>query len=150
PDFLICRSEREIGSDLKSKIGLFCSVRPENVIAATDSKSIYEVPLVLLNENFDAKVAERLGLEGSEPDMEGWRKMVHTLKNPEREISIGVVGKYVDLKESYKSQHEALIHGGIANNAKLNIVYIDSETLTDRNVNEALKDVDGILVSSGF
>jgi CTP synthase len=150
PDFLICRSEREIGSDLKSKIGLFCSVRPENVIAATDSKSIYEVPLVLLNEEFDAKVAERLQLDGTAPEMDGWRKMVQTLKNPEREISIGVVGKYVDLRESYKSQHEALIHGGIANNAKLNIVYIDSETLTDRNVNEALKDVDGILVSSGF
>lgn len=150
PDFLICRSEREIGADLKSKIGLFCSVRPGNVIAATDSKSIYEVPLVLLNEGFDAKVAERLGLGVEGPDMEGWRRMIQTLKTPEREIAIGIVGKYVDLKESYKSLHEAIIHGGIANNAKVNVVYIDSETLTDRNVGEALKNVDGVLVPGGF
>jgi CTP synthase len=150
PDFLICRSEREIGADLKSKIGLFCSVRPENVIAATDSKSIYEVPLVLLEENFDAKVVERLHLEAEKPDMNGWRKMVETLKTPEREIVIGIVGKYVDLKESYKSLHEALVHGGIANSAKVNIVYIDSETLNDKNVAEALKNVDGVLVPGGF
>ena len=150
PDFLICRSEREIGADLKSKIGLFCSVRPDNVIAAADSKSIYEVPLVLLDEGFDAKVCERLGIETEIPEMEGWRKMVQTLKTPEREISIGIVGKYVDLKESYKSLHEAIVHGGIANNAKVNVVYIDSETLTDRNVSEALKNVDGVLVPGGF
>jgi CTP synthase len=151
PDFLVCRSEREIGKDLKSKIGLFCSVRPECVIAATDSKSIYEVPLVLLEEGLDAKVVERLHLDAAEqPDMSGWRKMIETLHTPERELSIGIVGKYVDLKESYKSLHEALVHGGIANNAKVNIVYIDSETLTDKNVAEALKNVDGILVPGGF
>lgn len=150
PDFLICRSEREISSEMKSKIGLFCSVRPGNVIAATDSKSIYEVPLVLLNEGLDEKVCARLGLQTETPEMEGWRKMVQTLKSPEREISIGIVGKYVDLKESYKSLHEAIIHGGIANNAKVNVVYIDSETLTDRNVSEALRDVDAVLVPGGF
>jgi CTP synthase len=150
PDFLICRSEREIGPELKSKIGLFCSVRPENVIAATDSKSIYEVPLVLLEENFDAKVVERLRLDADAPDMNGWRKMVETLKTPAREISIGVVGKYVDLRESYKSLHEAIVHGGIANAAKVNVVYIDSEILNDRNVAEALKNVDGVLVPGGF
>ena len=150
PDFLICRSEREIGTELKSKIGLFCSVRPGNVIAATDSKSIYEVPLVLLGEGFDAKVVERLGLGSEQPNMEGWRRMIQTLKTPQREISIGIVGKYVDLKESYKSLHEAIIHGGIANNAKVNVVYIDSETLSDRNVSHALKNVEGILVPGGF
>lgn len=150
PDFLICRSEKEIDSGLKSKIGLFCSVRPENVIAAQDSKTIYEVPLVLHSEGFDEKVVERLGLDASEPAIEGWEQMVHTLKTPEREISIGIVGKYVDLKESYKSLHEALVHGGIANNAKVNIAYIDSEMLNDKNVNEALKNVDGVLVPGGF
>ncbi len=150
PDFLICRSEREIGAELKSKIGLFCSVRPGNVIAAPDSKSIYEVPLVLLNEGFDAKVVARLGLEAERPDMEGWRQMIQTLKTPEHEIAIGIVGKYVELRESYKSLHEAIIHGGIASNAKVNVVYIDSETLTDRNVAEALKDVDGVLVPGAF
>lgn len=150
PDFLVCRSEREISTELKSKIGLFCSVRPENVIAATDSKTIYEVPLVLHSEGLDAKVVERLHLETPEPNMNGWSKMVDTLKAPEREISIGIVGKYVDLKESYKSLHEAMVHGGIANNAKVNVVYIDSETLTDKNVAEALNSVDGILVPGGF
>jgi CTP synthase len=129
---------------------LFCSVRPENVIAAQDSKTIYEVPLVLHSEGFDEKVAERLNLESSEPMIQGWSKMVETLKTPAREISIGIVGKYVDLKESYKSLHEALVHGGIANNAKVNIAYIDSETLNDRNVGEALKNVDGVLVPGGF
>lgn len=150
PDFLVCRSEREISPELKSKIGLFCSVRPENVIAATDSKSIYEVPLVLLDEDLDEKVVHRLGLDTDSPNMDGWRKMVETLKTPERELSIGIVGKYVDLKESYKSLHEAIIHGGIANNAKVNIAYIDSETLNDKNAAEALKNVDGILVPGGF
>jgi CTP synthase len=150
PDFLVCRSEREISPDLKSKIGLFCSVRPENVIAATDSKSIYEVPLVLMNDDFDGKIVRRLGLDTEEPNMDGWRKMIETLKTPARELSIGIVGKYVDLKESYKSLHEAIIHGGIANNAKVNVAYIDSETLTDKNVAEALRNVDGILVPGGF
>lgn len=151
PDFLICRSEREIGADLKSKIGLFCSVRPENVIAASDSKSIYEVPLVLLAENFDAKVVQRLKLDAEQPpNMSGWRKMVETLKTPEREVTIGIVGKYVDLKESYKSLHEAIIHGGIANNSRVNVVYFDSETLLDQNVAEKLRNVDGILVPGGF
>jgi CTP synthase len=150
PDFLICRSEKEIDTGLKSKIGLFCSVRPENVIAAQDSKTIYEVPLVLHSEGFDEKVAERLGLDSGKPMIDGWSKMVETLKTPAREISIGIVGKYVDLKESYKSLHEALVHGGIANNAKVNIAYIDSETLNDRNVLEALKNVDGVLVPGGF
>ena len=150
PDFLICRSEREITPDLKKKIGLFCSVRPENVIAATDSKSIYEVPLGLLNEKFDSKVASRLGFAGEPPRMEDWRRMVQTLMTPKREVSIGIVGKYVDLKESYKSLHEAMIHGGIANQAKVNVAYIDSEKLNDRNVAEALKDVDAVLVPGGF
>lgn len=150
PDFLICRSEREINRDLKNKIGLFCSVRPENVIAAADSKSIYEVPLVLLEENFDAKVVTRLKIETDVPDMSGWRSMIETLKTPSGEISIGIVGKYVDLRESYKSLHEALVHGGIANSCKVNIAYIDSETLSERNVGEALKDVDGVLVPGGF
>ncbi|MGE4131079.1 MAG: CTP synthase [Bdellovibrionales bacterium] len=150
PDFLICRSEREIGPDLKSKIGLFCSVRPENVIAASDSRTIYEVPLVLHSEGFDEKVVNRLNLTTEAPDMSGWESMVEILETPEREISIGVVGKYVDLKESYKSLHEALVHGGIANHAKVNIVYIDSETLNNKNVAEALKGVDGVLVPGGF
>ena len=150
PDFLICRSERAIPTDLKSKIGLFCSVRPENVMSAYDCKSIYEVPLMLHHEGFDSKVIARLGLVPGEPDMSGWEKMVATLKNPERTVTIGIVGKYVDLKESYKSLNEAIVHGGIANNTRVDLVWIDSETLDRSNVDEALNDVDSVLVPGGF
>lgn len=150
PDFLICRSERPIPADLKSKIGLFCSVRPESVIGAYDCATIYEVPLMLHNEDFDGRVVERLGLSSSEPEMEGWEKIVRTLKNPTRVVNIGIVGKYVDLKESYKSLNEAIVHGGIANNVKVEVAYIDSETLSAENVGKALADIDGILVPGGF
>jgi len=150
PDFLICRSEKHLNQDIKKKIGLFCSVREDYVIAATDSESIYEVPLVLHSEGFDQKVVERLKLNVDSAQLQGWKKMVQTLKNPNHQITIGIVGKYVDLKESYKSLNEAIVHGGIANNSKVNILYIDSETLNDRNVGMALADVHGILVPGGF
>ncbi|MCB0343107.1 MAG: CTP synthase [Pseudobdellovibrionaceae bacterium] len=150
PDFLICRSEKSIDQELKSKIGLFCSVRPENVIAASDSSTIYEVPLVLHKEHFDEKVVNRLGLATPEPKLDGWREMVKTLKNPEKETTIGIVGKYVNLKESYKSLHEAIVHGGIANSTRVNVVYIDSEPLNASNIHEALAGVGGVLVPGGF
>lgn len=150
PDFLICRSEKHLNDDIKKKIGLFCNVKEPHVIAATDSESIYDVPLVLHSEGFDQKVVDRLDLEASEAKLQGWKKMIQTLKNPEYKIKIGIVGKYVDLKESYKSLNEAIIHGGIANHTKVDIVYIDSETLTDRNVSMALSEVHGVLVPGGF
>ena len=150
PDFLICRSEKTIDRELKSKIGLFCSVHPENVIAATDSATIYDVPLVLHSEKFDEKIVNRLKISQDRPKINSWKKMVNTLKEPDHELSIGIVGKYVDLKESYKSLNEALVHGGIANKSKVNIVYVDSEHLNARNVKEALQNVDGILVPGGF
>ncbi len=150
PDFLICRSDREIPNELKSKIGLFCSVHPDNVIAAIDASSIYEVPLTLHDEKFDEKVVTRLGLDTQAPSMAGWQKMVKTLQSPAKEITIGVVGKYVDLKESYKSLHEAIVHGGIANNCQVKITYIDSEDLTAEKAASALEKVDGVLVPGGF
>ncbi len=150
PDFLICRSEKHLNDDIKKKIGLFCSVHEDFVIAATDSESIYDVPLVLHSEGFDEKVVERLKLDASTAQLQGWKKMVHALKSPDHKITIGIVGKYVDLKESYKSLNEAIIHGGIANSTKVNVVYVDSETLNERNVNMALADVHGILVPGGF
>jgi CTP synthase len=150
PDFLICRSEKHLSSELKKKIGLFCSVQTDYVIAATDSPTIYEVPLVLHAEDFDGKVMDRLAMKKEAPNLLGWKKMVHALKHPEHQVTIGIVGKYVDLKESYKSLHEAIVHGGIGCKTKVNIVYIDSETLHERNVYAALKDVDGILVPGGF
>ncbi len=150
PDFLICRSEKTINKEVKAKIGLFCSVLPDNVIAAMDSNSIYEVPMKLHEEKFDEKIVKRLGLDGDAANIEGWEKMVKTLMQPKESISIGVVGKYVDLKESYKSLNEALVHGGMANKTKVNVVYIDSEQVTAKNVKQAIEGVDGILVPGGF
>jgi CTP synthase len=150
PDVLICRSEHEIPHETKSKIGLFCSIRPENVIAAYDAKSIYEVPLMLREEDFDGKVVDLLGLDTREPDLSRWQKMVNTIHSPGEEVNIGLVGKYTNLKESYKSLNEALVHGGIACDAKVNITYINSEKLKDSNVARQLAGVDGVLVPGGF
>jgi CTP synthase len=150
PDFLICRSERPIPEDTKRKIGLFCSVRSEAVISASDCSSIYEVPLMLHQEGFDQLLVERLGLENSEPDLAGWSKMVDTLRNPAKQVSIAIVGKYVDLKESYKSLNEAIVHGGIGNQSRVQISWVDSETLNPENVASALADADGVLVPGGF
>ncbi|MEQ1879012.1 MAG: CTP synthase, partial [Bdellovibrionia bacterium] len=150
PDFLICRSEKPLPIDLKSKIALFCSVPSNHVFNAYDATSIYEVPLMLNEEGFDEAVARRLNLKGHSSEMEGWNKMVNVLKHPQKKATIGIVGKYVDLKESYKSLNEAIVHGGIANNAKVELLYVDSETLDAGNVTVALGDVDGILVPGGF
>lgn len=150
PDFLICRSEKPLPEDMRAKIGLFCSVRPENVIPAYDVSTIYEVPSLLYKEGFDQKVCDRLGIATEKPNLEGWDKMVRVLKRPTRETTIGVVGKYVDLKESYKSLNEALVHGGIANSSKVNCIYVNSETLTEKNIAQALTGVDAILVPGGF
>jgi len=150
PDFLVCRSEKPIDNSLKKKIGLFCSVEPEHVIAAQDSKFIYEVPLALHAEGLDELIVEKLNLSSNRPDLSGWKKIVKVLQNPKKNVTIGVVGKYVDLKESYKSLNEAIVHAGIANNCKVDIVYVDSEKLTDKNVVQFLGDVDGVLVPGGF
>lgn len=150
PDFLVCRSEKPIDEGLKKKIGLFCSVEPENVIAAQDSKFIYEVPLALHKEGLDELIIEKLKLNSGRIDLGGWKKIVKVLQNPKKNVTIGVVGKYVDLKESYKSLNEAIVHGGIANNCKVNIIYVDSEKISDKNVAQHLGDVDGILVPGGF
>ncbi len=150
PDFLICRSERVIPKEVKAKIGLFCSVRPENVIGAHDCATIYEVPLMLHEQGFDASVVQRLGVESDPADIGAWEDIVETLKHPSKTVNIGVVGKYIDLKESYKSLNEAIIHGGIANKTKVELTWVDSETLTESNVESALKDVDAVLVPGGF
>jgi CTP synthase len=149
-DFLICRSDRPITTEMKSKIGLFCSVRPDNVIGAADAKSIYDVPVLLSEEKFDDKVISRLNLDADSPNMKPWEKMLEALHNPEVTTKIGIVGKYVDLKESYKSLIESLVHGGIANKAKIIFEYINSEAITSKNVSTILKDVDAILVPGGF
>lgn len=150
PDFLVCRSEKPIDDNIKSKIGLFCSVKPEHVIAAQDSRFIYEVPLALHREKLDELIVDRLGLSPGKPNLKGWQNLVKVLSHPAHTVKIGVVGKYVDLKEAYKSLHEALVHGGIANNARVEILYVDSEKVTDKTAHQFLGKVDGILVPGGF
>ena len=150
PDILICRSEHNIPHETKSKIGLFCSILPENVISAYDAKSIYEVPLMLHKEGFDEKAVSSLKLDEKAIDLSQWNQMVGTIQEPRNEVNIGIVGKYTNLKESYKSLNEALVHGGIAADARVNVTYINSEKLTDQNLEKQLSGVDGILVPGGF
>ena len=149
-DFLVCRSEKTIDQGLKGKIALFCSVKPENVIAAEDSRYIYEVPLALHKEKFDELIVKRLGLSPGKPNLKGWQDIVKTLSSPSSKVRIGVVGKYVELTESYKSLHEALTHGGIANKSAVEIVYVDSEKVDAKSASKLLGKVDGILVPGGF
>jgi CTP synthase len=150
PDFLVCRSERPMDKNTKAKLALFCSVKPEHVIAAQDAFNIYEVPLNLHREHLDELLVSRLGYPTSKPNIKGWENIVRVLKKPSKNTRIAIVGKYVDLKESYKSLNEAIVHGGIANNAAVEIVYVDSDKITEKNVSQALAHVSGILVPGGF
>ncbi|MFQ5780902.1 MAG: CTP synthase [Nitrospiria bacterium] len=150
PDILLCRTDRFISSDLKKKIALFCSVHPGAVITAKDVESIYEVPLVFHKENLDKTITQKLGLNTRPPELRKWRKIVRTIEQPKGNVRIGLVGKYVDLKDSYKSLYESLIHGGIGNQLKVNVEWIDSEQLERGRVDRILKNCDGILVASGF
>jgi CTP synthase len=150
PDVLICRSEHTIPHETKSKIGLFCSIRPEYVISAYDASTIYEVPLMLHKEGFDEKVVSALGLEASQPNLEHWEKMVNIIHSPKQEVNIGIVGKYTNLKESYKSLNEALTHAGISCDSRVNVTYINSEKLKENSLEKTFAHIDGILVPGGF
>ena len=150
PDFLVCRSEKTIDDNLKSKIGLFCSIKKEHVISAKDSSSIYDVPLALHKENLDALIVTTLNLKETKYNLSGWQKIAKIQAAPRPSVKIAIVGKYVDLKESYKSLHESLVHGGLANNVKPDIIYVDSEHLNHKNVKSLLSEAQGILVPGGF
>lgn len=150
PDFLVCRSEKEIPSELKSKIGLFCSVSPSNVIAAKDSEFIYEVPLKLNKEELDVKVCERLNIPPGQVHLEEWKNILNIWRHPKDKVKVGLVGKYVDLKESYKSLHEAIVHGGGKNECHVDVEYIDSEEIEYERLSEILSSVDAILVPGAF
>lgn len=151
PDILLCRTDRNLSKDLKGKIALFCNIAPDCVITARDVESIYEVPLLLHEEGLDEKIVELLNIWTRSPDLSKWQDLVQRIKNPQKEITIGVVGKYVDLTDSYKSLNEALKHGGTANNAQIKLKFIDSEELESApDVSSVLTDVDGILVPGGF
>ncbi len=150
PDIIICRCERELGQDLKAKVALFCNVDEDAVFSAIDVENIYEVPLKFYEEGLDQKVAIMLKLPAKNPVLQPWRELVHKLKHPGGRVTIAIVGKYVELKEAYKSLHEALIHGGVANDVAIDFVYVNSEEVTDANVAEKLSGMHGILVPGGF
>jgi len=149
PDILLCRCDRKLSKDIKDKIGLFCNLSGDQVFSAIDISTIYEVPLYFHDEGVDDKIVEKLGIWSARPDVSKWRDMVDTLKNSTQEVNIGVVGKYMDWHDSYKSLSESLIHGGVANKVKTKVHYIESETLEKGNT-DALRTMDGILVPGGF
>jgi len=150
PDVLLCRTDRPLPLDIKRKIALFCNVPVEAVITARDVPSIYEVPLALASENLDTQILDLLNLPHYERDLGKWESLVNRIKSPHGEVEIGVVGKYVDYGDSYKSLNEALVHGGIANDVRVKLTYIDAETLEAENYPEDLFRADAILVPGGF
>jgi CTP synthase len=151
PDILLCRSERPLAQDVKEKIALFCDVEVEGVITARDVRSVYEVPLVFAEQRVDEIVLRLLRLDAAPArDLVRWSDMVRRMKNPGGEVSIGLVGKYVEYEDSYKSLKEALLHGGLAHNVKVNINWIESEHLVWPDCAEQLQVYDGILVPGGF
>jgi CTP synthase len=150
PDILLCRSDRPITADARRKIALFCNLRPEAVIPALDVDTIYRVPVAYHAEGFDTQVCRHFGLETHEPDLSRWRHIVERVVHPEGEVTIAIVGKYVSLLDSYKSLSEALTHGGIANNARVRMNWIDSEIFEREDAVSHLEDVHAILVPGGF
>ena len=150
PDILLCRTDRVLSSSIKEKIGLFCNVSANHVITARDLDHIYEVPLALHQEGLDQIIVDRLKMWTGEPKLNNWKKVVSKLKNPKHEVSIAVVGKYVHLTDSYKSLNEALTHGGIANSAKVKLIFVDAEAIEKEGAYTHLGLADGILVPGGF
>ncbi len=150
PDILLCRTDRFLPADMKSKIALFCNVSEDAVITAKDVDCIYEVPLVFHKEGLDKKIVEHLHIWTRSPRLRSWEELIRKIKSPEAAVTIAIVGKYTDLTESYKSLNEALRHGGIPNGAEVNLTFVDSEKLTPDNVAELLAGADGILVPGGF
>ncbi len=150
PDILLCRCDRPVPKDMKKKIGLFCNVPPDQVITAQDVRSIYEVPLALGREGLDAIILKLLDLPYRDKDFREWEELVAKVKNPKDEVTIGIVGKYVGYEDSYKSLNEALVHGGMANELRVNIRWIEAEEMENGRLEETLSQVDGILVPGGF
>jgi CTP synthase len=150
PDILLCRTDRYLTQDIKAKIALFCNISPDAVITAKDVDSIYEVPLVFHKEGLDEKIMEILNMWTRAPVLDEWERLVEKIRNPRDEVKIAIVGKYVHLTESYKSLSEALVHGGIANNCKVSLKYVDSEELESDGWESKLSGVDAILVPGGF
>jgi CTP synthase len=150
PDILLCRSDRAVPREMRSKIAAFCNVEDKAVIIARDVPSIYEVPLNLAEQGVDSLALKYLHLDNKEADLSKWRDIVHRAYNPRDEVSIGIVGKYVEYEDSYKSLKEALIHGALAHNLKLQVTWIEAEGLETDHYERQLEGFDGILVPGGF
>jgi CTP synthase len=150
PDILICRTEHPLKTSLKQKISLFCNVPTDAVYEAPDVPTIYELPTHFYNEGVDDKISELLNIWSRAPRLEKWESLLERIRHPEKTVRIGIVGKYVELIESYKSLNEALVHGGISHNSKVERIYIDSEEIERKSAEELLGDVDAILVPGGF
>ncbi|MES2851244.1 MAG: CTP synthase [Bacteroidota bacterium] len=151
PDIIVCRTERSLTAELRKKIALFCNVKTEAVIEAIDASSIYEVPLKMLQEGLDTIVLKKLHINGySAPQLGRWKEFLDKVKNPTSKVNIGLIGKYIELQDAYKSILEAFVHAGALNACKVNIVNIHSEFITEANVHEKLGSLDGLLVAPGF
>jgi CTP synthase len=150
PDVLLCRSEQHVSKDIKRKIALFCNLDVDSVVTAMDAKSIYQVPLNLHHEGLSRIILEKLGMPGVQPDLNQWETINKYLEKPEGEVDIAIVGKYIELKESYKSLMEALVHGGVSNRIKINMKWVSAEDLEKEGGAELLRGCDGILVPGGF
>ena len=151
PDILVCRTEQPITEEIREKISLFCSVKKEAVIEEQDvNHSIYELPHMLKKEGLDELVISILGLDAPAPKQDDWEEVVHRLLNPKHKIKIGIVGKYLDLQDSYLSVNESIVHGGIRNDCEVEVSYIDAEDIETKGAEELLSNLDGILVPGGF
>ncbi len=150
-DILVCRTEHELSDELRQKLALFCNVKKEAVIQSIDASTIYDVPNLMLEEGLDTVTLKKLGLpEKNTPDLKNWNEFLQKHKNPKHEINIGLVGKYVELQDSYKSILEAFIHAGATNETKVNVISVHSEYLDAKTAEKQLKGLDGILVAPGF
>jgi CTP synthase len=151
PDIIVCRTEHPVPMEMRRKIALFCNVSPNDVIEAMDAETIYDVPLLMRKEKLDQRALYKLDIyNDKDADLESWKNFLGKLKNPTEQITVGLVGKYVELKDSYKSIAEALIHAGAMNETKVNVIWISSESLVDGDYQKKLSDLDGILVAPGF
>ncbi len=151
PDIIVCRSEKSLSQQIRNKISNFCNVPVSSVIESIDAKTIYDVPLLMREEKLDIEVLRRMGIPPKqEPDLNRWEEFLRKLKNPTGSVNIALVGKYVELKDAYKSIREALVHAGAYNECKVNVTLVHSEGINDNNAAERLKGQDGILVAPGF
>ena len=151
PDIIVCRTEKPLSTELRRKIALFCNVKQEAVIEASDASTIYEVPLLMLKEKLDVICLKKLSVTiFPEPDLNNWKQFLDKLKYPKSQVNIGLIGKYIELQDAYKSILESFIHAGAINECKVNVVNVHSEFITEQNVAEKLSGLDGLLVAPGF